>query len=238
MEEVNSQNTSPRKTPTKEKPQDRGQKRGFKNMSPPSPEEVKQQKLEYLDIAFSSTPRPPFITSASGMRGNPRNLLYHITQEDPASTSKTKADDGNMTKNNSNVERTENEISDVNRNIGDSESGSENESSQLNNTAISKSPEIDVFETEEDKCPNCNEKADMETIQCDSCKLWVHQSCENLSGNQSKMIGELHNIVKWYCVSCNKRITNLIEAEGKQNISTDSEDSQQDKVEESRNHEE
>ena len=60
-------------------------------------------------------------------------------------------------------------------------------------------------------CPICQEEANLDTIQCDACKQWLHNKCAKLVKKEADMIGKLHGKVKWFCVTCNEKIENLID---------------------------
>lgn len=80
-----------------------------------------------------------------------------------------------------------------------------------------------------DNCPKCAKvvtEKDM-ALACEICEMWFHISCEKLTENEYKFLGE-HKNLHWYCTSCNKSVATLLQMYSSMKI-------RQDKLEESMN---
>ena len=67
------------------------------------------------------------------------------------------------------------------------------------------------MDSDKEMCSLCQKEANQGTLQCDACKRWYHNECVKLKKEQAKMIGKLHELVKWFCNDCNQKIECFIE---------------------------
>ena len=57
-------------------------------------------------------------------------------------------------------------------------------------------------------CSVCENEVQMEddSIECECCSMWVHDSCAKLNKNEIRMIGKLNGKTKWFCSVCEEKI--------------------------------
>ena len=55
-------------------------------------------------------------------------------------------------------------------------------------------------------CSVCQNKAEINTIECEGCQEWFHAGCVDLSLGNMKAFGSLKGKARWFCKTCDERV--------------------------------
>lgn len=81
---------------------------------------------------------------------------------------------------------------------------------------LSMSQEENSSDTETDEemadCGKCNRVVNSEdnALGCEACKTWFHCGCLKISASKYKLIKQVEDIVRWFCVDCDRKVITAV----------------------------
>ena len=149
----------------------------------PSDVSRKRKKGVHMTPSPSADNKHRKYASESNLNLDSQNLVLHMSPEN-----QEELVDGN----NMNHENSEGIITDSREIINQSEDQNRDELE-------------DVSESEY-ICSVCQNKAEMNTIECEGCQEWFHAGCVDLSLGNMKAFGSLKGKARWFCKTCDERV--------------------------------